>query len=239
MIDEAHRSVFRKYRAIFDYFDSLLVGLTATPRDEVDRNTYDLFDLETGVPTDAYGLDEAVADGFLVPPRGGVGAAEVPARGHPLRRPLRRGEGRLGRARLGRARVARPPDEVGAEAVNKWLFNADTVDKVLEHLMTHGLKVAGGDRLGKTIIFAKNQRHADFIAERFDANYPHLQRRVRPGDHPRHRVRPGPDRRLLDSGQEPAHRHLGRHARHRHRRARGRQPRVLQAGALARPSSGR
>ena len=69
VIDEAHRSVFQKYRAIFDYFDSLLVGLTATPRDEIDRNTYGLFDLETGVPTDDYGLAEAVADGFLVPPR--------------------------------------------------------------------------------------------------------------------------------------------------------------------------
>ena len=67
IIDEAHRSVYQKYRAIFDYFDSLLVGLTATPKDEVDRNTYGLFELETGVPTDAYGLDEAVKDGFLVP----------------------------------------------------------------------------------------------------------------------------------------------------------------------------
>ena len=70
VIDEAHRSVFRKYRGIFDYFDSLLVGLTATPKDEVDKNTYDLFDLETGVPTDAYALDDAIADGFLVPPQG-------------------------------------------------------------------------------------------------------------------------------------------------------------------------
>jgi type I restriction enzyme R subunit len=69
IIDEAHRSVFQKYRAIFDYFDSLLVGLTATPKDEVDRNTYSLFDLENGVPTDAYSLEEAVRDGFLVPPK--------------------------------------------------------------------------------------------------------------------------------------------------------------------------
>ena len=72
MIDEAHRSVYQKYRAIFEYFDSLLVGLTATPKDEVDRNTYGLFDLEDGVPTDAYALDEAVNDGFLVPPQGGL-----------------------------------------------------------------------------------------------------------------------------------------------------------------------
>ncbi len=68
VIDEAHRSIYRKYRAIFDYFDSLLVGLTATPRDEIDRDTYSLFELERGVPTDAYDLEEAVADGFLVPP---------------------------------------------------------------------------------------------------------------------------------------------------------------------------
>ena len=79
VIDEAHRSVYRKYRGIFDYFDSLLVGLTATPKDEVDKNTYDLFDLETGVPTDAYPLDEAIKDRYLVPPRGVSGAVEVRA----------------------------------------------------------------------------------------------------------------------------------------------------------------
>src|SRR5215218_6161542 len=64
------------------------------------------------------------------------------------------------------------PIRVESAAVNKWLFNADTVDKVLAHLMTKGQTVAGGDRLGKTIIFAKNQRHAEFIAERFDIQYP-------------------------------------------------------------------
>ncbi len=60
IIDEAHRSVYQKYGAIFRYFDSLLVGLTATPREQVDRNTYSLFDLEPGVPTDAYELETAV-----------------------------------------------------------------------------------------------------------------------------------------------------------------------------------
>ncbi len=67
-IDEAHRSVYRKYRAIFEYFDCLLVGLTATPRDEIDEDTYSLFGLEKGVPTDSYDLDDGVSDGFLVPP---------------------------------------------------------------------------------------------------------------------------------------------------------------------------
>lgn len=174
VIDEAHRSVFQKYRAIFEYFDSLLVGLTATPRDEVDRNTYDLFDLEPGVPTDAYGLEEAVADGFLVPPK----AVSVPLRfqREGIRYNDLSDEEKDAWDELDWDEEGGPaPDEVGAEAVNRWLFNADTVDKVLAHLMTHGLKVAGGDRLGKTIIFAKNQAHADFIEERFNVNYPHLR----------------------------------------------------------------
>ena len=177
VIDEAHRSVYRKYRGIFDYFDSLLVGLTATPKDEVDKNTYDLFDLETGVPTDAYSLDEAIKDGYLVPPRGvsvalkfvreGIRYDELPEDEKDAWDELDWGEDDEGDP-------IDPPDEVDAAQLNKWLFNEDTVDRVLKHLMTEGIKVAGGDRLGKTIIFAKNQLHADFIKQRFDANYPAL-----------------------------------------------------------------
>ena len=173
IIDEAHRSVFQKYSAIFDYFDSLLVGLTATPKDEVDRNTYSLFDLEDGVPTDAYPLEEAVRDGFLVPPkavsvplkfqREGIVYEELPEEEKDQWDALEWDDD------------GTVPDRVEAEAVNKWLFNKNTVDKVLAHLMVRGLKVIGGDRLGKTILFAKNQAHADFIVERFDLNYPHYK----------------------------------------------------------------
>ncbi|QJP98673.1 restriction endonuclease subunit R [Herbaspirillum rubrisubalbicans Os34] len=173
VIDEAHRSVYQKYRAIFDYFDSLLVGLTATPKDEIDHNTYGLFDLETGVPTDAYGLDEAVADGHLVPPV----PISVPLKFQ--REGIRYDDLTEEEKEEWDAKEwddeGSVPDEVNAEAVNKWLFNADTVDKVLQTLMTKGQKVAGGDRLGKTIIFAKNNDHADFIATRFDTNYPHYK----------------------------------------------------------------
>lgn len=170
VIDEAHRSVYQKYRAIFDYFDSLLVGLTATPKDEVDRNTYTLFDLENGVPTDAYSLDEAVEDRFLVPPR----SVSVPLKfqREGIKYDDLSDDEKDQWDALEWDEDGNTPDRVEAEAVNKWLFNIDTVDKVLEHLMTRGLKVAGGDRLGKTIIFAKNQAHAEFIAERFDINYP-------------------------------------------------------------------
>ncbi len=173
VIDEAHRSVFQKYLAILDYFDSMLVGLTATPKDEVDRNTYNLFDLENGVPTDAYSLEEAVRDGFLVPPK----AVSVPLKfqREGIKYDDLSEEDKDEWDALEWDDEGNVPDRVEAEAVNKWLFNKDTVDKVLEHLMTRGLRVAGGDRLGKTIVFAKNQAHAAFIAERFDANYPHFR----------------------------------------------------------------
>ena len=171
IIDEAHRSVYQKYRAIFDYFDSFLVGLTATPREEIDFNTYKLFDLETRVPTDVYTLEDAVRDRFLVPPK----AVSVPLKFQ------RQGihydelseEEKERWDELEWNEDGDIPDSVDSRAVNEWLFNTDTVDKVLAHLMTRGLKVEGGDRLGKTIIFAKNNKHAEFIYERFNANYPH------------------------------------------------------------------
>ena len=173
VIDEAHRSVYQKYRAIFAYFDSLLVGLTATPKDSVDTNTYSLFELETGVPTDAYDLNDAIKDGFLVPPQ----AISVPLKfqrdGITYDELTEDEKEQWDEAEWDEEGAT--PGRVEAPAVNKWLFNTDTVDKVLEHLMTRGQKVAGGDRLGKSIIFAKNQTHAEFIAQRFDANYPHFK----------------------------------------------------------------
>lgn len=171
VIDEAHRSVYRKYRAIFEYFDSLLVGLTATPKDEVDRDTYELFNLERGVPTDAYDLDEAVKDGFLVPPKAISVPLKFPQQGisYDDLSPEEKEEWDA----IEWDEEEGTPDYVDPAAVNKWLFNKDTADKVLEHLMTHGLYVDDGDRLGKTIIFAKNHDHAEFIAGRFNDNYPH------------------------------------------------------------------
>ncbi len=173
IIDEAHRSVYQKYRAIFEYFDSLLVGLTATPRDEIDRDTYGLFDLEKGVPTDAYDLSEAVRDGYLVPAR----TVSVPLKF--LREGIRYDELPEEEKEAWEAKdwdeEGTIPDRVEAAALNAWLFNADTVDQVLAHLMTRGLRVKGGDQLGKTIIFAKNHAHAEFIAQRFNVHYPHYR----------------------------------------------------------------
>lgn len=175
IIDEAHRSVYQKYGAIFDYFDSLLIGLTATPRGEVDRNTYKLFELPDGNPTFAYDLDQAVGDGFLVPPK----AISVPLKfqrdgiKYDELSPEEQDEYEL-QEEFYDDETGELKETISSSALNKWLFNQDTVDKVLAHLMENGIKVAGGDTIGKTIVFAANDRHADFIVERFDANYPHL-----------------------------------------------------------------
>jgi type I restriction enzyme R subunit len=173
VIDEAHRSVYKKYGAIFEYFDSLLVGLTATPKDDVDRDTYKLFDLERGVPTDAYDLTDAVKDGFLVPMKAVAVPIKFVQQGityNDLSEEEKENWDEIEWDESGQV-----PARVEAGAINQWLMNEDTVDKVLAHLMSRGIRVAGGDRLGKTIIFAKNHKHALFIAERFDANYPQFK----------------------------------------------------------------
>lgn len=174
IIDEAHRSVYQKYGVIFRYFDSLLVGLTATPREEVDKNTYELFDLEPGVPTDAYELEQAVADGFLVPPRVQQVDLKFPREGIDYDKLTDEEKAQWEGLDWGDdVEPGTLPDRVNAAAINSWLFNRDTVDKVLQHLMEHGHKVEGGDRLAKTIIFARNHQHAQFIEERFNHHYPH------------------------------------------------------------------
>ena len=217
IIDEAHRSVFQKYRAIFDYFDSLLVGLTATPKDEVDRNTYGLFELENGVPTDAYSLEEAVRDGFLVPPK----AVSVPLKfqREGIKYDELSEEDKDQWDALEWDDEGNVPDQVEAQAVNKWLFNKDTVDKVLAHLMTRGIAVAGGDRLGKRSS-RQEQAHADFIADRVPMpTYPHYKGEFVSRHHLQDQIRQS----LIDSfsnKEGAAHRSLGRHTRHGHRRAR-------------------
>jgi type I restriction enzyme R subunit len=176
IIDEAHRSVYQKYGAIFRYFDSLLVGLTATPRQEVDRNTYELFELEPGVPTDAYELERAVADGFLVRPRVQQVDLKFPREGIDYDSLSEEEKTQWESLDWGdEVDEHGLPTQVNASAINNWLFNRDTVDKVLQHLMEHGHKVEGGDRLAKTIIFARNHEHAKFIEERFNHHYPHYK----------------------------------------------------------------
>ncbi|MEJ4088326.1 DEAD/DEAH box helicase family protein [Galbibacter orientalis] len=172
IIDEAHRSVYQKYRSIFEYFDALLIGLTATPKKDIDRNTYSLFEIEDDNPTFSYELDQAVNDKFLTPPKAKEVPIKFPRKGITYAElsdeDKEKYEEFFGDPTTGEVVI----DKIEKSKINQWLFNKDTVDKVLDHVMTDGVKVAGGDKLGKTIIFAKNHKHAKFIEERFNKNYP-------------------------------------------------------------------
>ena len=171
VVDEAHRSIFKKYRAIFEYFDGLLVGLTATPKNEVDHNTYGIFEMEPGIPTYAYDYETA------------EGIDHVLVRYHNIEVKTKILEAGIVYDNLSEEDKARfeedftdedgeMPDFIPPPEINEHIFNQATVDMVLEDLMTKGIKVAGGDRLGKTIIFAQNKKHAQYIVERFDKLYP-------------------------------------------------------------------
>ncbi|MGG1637634.1 DEAD/DEAH box helicase family protein [Paenibacillus sp. NRS-1760] len=171
IIDEAHRSIFKKYRAIFEYFDAILLGLTATPKSEVDRNTYEFFEMERDVPTYAYDYETAVEKDKVLVPYYNI---EVQTKF------LEQGITYDDLSAEDRSRYeddfvdedGELPEEIPAPALNEFIFNQDTVDRVLEDLMTRGIKVGGGDLIGKTIIFAQNKKHADYILQRFNKLYP-------------------------------------------------------------------
>ncbi|MFE4029478.1 DEAD/DEAH box helicase family protein [Priestia sp. YIM B13551] len=167
IVDESHRSIYKKYRAIFEYFDGITLGLTATPKDEIDKNTYDIFGLETGAPTYAYELEQAVKDGYLVEYRTIESTSKILDDG------IRYDElSDEDREQYEDTFDEEQGQEISNSAVNQWLFNHSTIDQVLNDLMEKGIKVEGGDKLGKTIIFANNSKHAEYIVKRFDHIYP-------------------------------------------------------------------
>jgi len=180
IIDEAHRSVYQKYGAIFDYFDAILIGLTATPKKDIHHNTYGLFGIEDDNPTFVYELDQAVKDGHLNPPKG----ISVPLKF--MREGIKYSElsdkdKEKYEAKFGIPESDEDDDDaleslgISASKMNSFLFNTKTVDMVLDYLFANGIKVNGGDKLGKTIIFAKNHKHAVFIQEHFNKNYPQFK----------------------------------------------------------------
>ncbi len=171
IFDEIHRSVYNRYKHIFKYFDGIRIGLTATPKSEADRDTYALFGMEPNNPTFAYELEQAVNDKWLVPPK----AISVPIKfqRNGIKYAELSDEEKLAYESQFTDQVTGEfPEEIDAAALNKWLFNTDTVDKVIGHLMEYGIKVEGGDKLAKTIVFASSHLHAMFIEERFNKQYP-------------------------------------------------------------------
>ncbi|WOD44915.1 DEAD/DEAH box helicase family protein [Hwangdonia lutea] len=173
IVDEAHRSVYQKYGAIFNYFDAILIGLTATPKSDIDHNTYNLFGIEDDNPTFAYELTQAVNDGYLNPPKAKKVPIQFLEEGIKYK-DLSEEDKIKFEEKFGSFEVEPDDDSVQIDKsqLNSFLFNTKTVDIVLDFLMNEGVKVDGGDTLGKTIIFAKNHKHAVFIEERFNKNYP-------------------------------------------------------------------
>ena len=172
--DEAHRSIYNKYRDIFNYFDAPLVGLTATPKDEIDKNTYEIFELENGVPTYGYELAQAVKDGYLVDflsvetklkfIEQGIVYDDLSDEDKQLYEDTFEDEnGDL-------------PESIASSAMNDWVFNEDTIRKVLDNFMNKGYFTMMENKLGKTIIFAKNHTHAEKILEVFNKEYPDRRR---------------------------------------------------------------
>lgn len=170
--DEAHRSIYNKYRDIFSYFDAPLVGLTATPKDEIDKNTYNVFELNNGVPTYGYELAQAVIDGYLVDfvsvetrlkfVEQGIVYDELSEEDkEEYEKTFKDEDGQL-------------PESISSSKLNEWVFNEDTIRQVLHILMTEGIRINYGQKLGKTIIFAKNHDHANEIFRVFNKEYPHL-----------------------------------------------------------------
>ena len=170
--DEAHRSIYNKYKDIFNYFDAPLVGLTATPKDEIDKNTYSVFELENGVPTYGYDLAQAVKDGYL------VDYVSVESKFKFIEQGIvyddLSDEDKEAYEDTFTDENGDLPESIGSSALNTWIFNEDTIKKILHILMDKGMKIDYGQKIGKTIIFAKNHLHAEKILEVFNKEYPHL-----------------------------------------------------------------
>lgn len=170
--DEAHRSIYNKYRDIFSYFDAPLIGLTATPKDEIDKNTYEIFELENGVPTYGYDLAQAVKDGYLVDYVSVESKLKFIEQGIVYDELSE--EDKEAYEETFEDEHGNLPESINSSALNTWIFNEDTIKQVLNILMTDGIKIDYGQKLGKTIIFAKNHDHAEKIREVFNKEYPHL-----------------------------------------------------------------
>jgi len=170
IIDEAHRSIFNRYGTIFKYFDSFLIGLTATPKNEVDANTYQIFGCEAGIPNFDYSLEEAVKEKYLVGYRVMNRISKIMTKGIDIKKLTQTQLEQI--AEYLEEDPPTPDFTIPGNEIFKYLFNKDTCRKVLEELMKWGLRVENGEKIGKTIIFAYNHKHAQMIVDMFQALYP-------------------------------------------------------------------
>ena len=171
--DESHRSIYHRYKAILDHFDAINLGLTATPTDFIDHNTFNLFNCDDGAPTCYYGYDEAVRDRHLVPYRpvhvartafqiAGLNPGELPE--EVVEQVKNQGV---------------DPDDFSFEGTDleRSVSNTGTNDAIVREFMEQSIKDVIGTVPAKSIIFAISHRHALEIYKSFNRLYPDLQRR--------------------------------------------------------------
>ena len=167
--DESHRSVYKKYRDLFKYFDALQVGLTATPVRFIERNTYALFGCEDRDPTSHFSFDDAVSSrpAYLVPFRVRAFRSQFRERG------IRYADmSKQQREQLENQDPAAPLVDYDPEDIDKYIFNKDTTRVIWRSLMDEGIREATGSHVGKTIVFARSHPHALHLAELFAEMYP-------------------------------------------------------------------
>lgn len=167
--DESHRSIYKKFRSLFQYFDSLEVGLTATPVRFIERNTYSLFSCEDRDPTSNFSFEDAINNQppFLVPFR--VMAVSTKF------------------SRDGFRYADMTPDQQAEledqdpqaqqinydnEDLDKYFFNRDTTRAIWRSLMDNGIREATRSHVGKTIVFARSHLHAVHLCDVFSELYP-------------------------------------------------------------------
>ncbi|MGQ0699323.1 MAG: DEAD/DEAH box helicase family protein [Panacagrimonas sp.] len=165
--DESHRSIYNVYGDLFQYFDALQVGLTATPVDFVTRNTFELFECEALNPTANYDYDRAVSEGYLVPFEVETFTTDF------LRRGIKHSQ--LDEEQI-QALIDKGEDpetfQYEAREVDANVYNKDTGRHVLRNLMENGIRDAEGQQIGKTILFARGHDHAVLLQRTFDEMYP-------------------------------------------------------------------
>jgi type I restriction enzyme, R subunit len=165
--DESHRSIYNRYRDLFKWFDCLQVGLTATPVDKINRNTFRLFECQDKNPTAYYSLEQAVEEKYLVPYEVYTHTTEFLREGIKFAQLTDEQKEALEDAGENPEAFNYDPKDI-----DKKIFNRDTNREIIRNLMEHGIRDGAGQLPGKTIVFARNHNHAVLLAQVFDELYP-------------------------------------------------------------------
>ncbi|KKG64479.1 type I restriction-modification system restriction subunit [Methanosarcina mazei] len=167
--DEAHRSIYSKWKGIFTYLDAIQIGLTATPADMVERDTFRFFECDDGIPTALYSYEDAVRDGVLCDFRKNVSGARTHFQIEGIKpKDLTEGE----REELLKKGI--DPDEFNFEGseLEKKVAVKGTSEAIVREFMDNCLTDQTGNLPAKTVFFAISQTHARRLSEAFEKLYP-------------------------------------------------------------------